>query len=758
MSRTATTRSFAAKAAAGVLTLSVLGSAACGQPALEPRPTSAAEAVSTPTVVSPPTSADPVVQAQPEVPRLLLPGQPPPPGVQPVIQADPVVPGPVAPAPVPAENAPAADPGPAAIPAAATEPADAPRESQPAVARQTFEQAELDEMLAPVALYPDSLLSQVMMAATYPLEVVQADRWRKSNANLAGDALAKALEEQPWDPSVKSLVNTPDVLAMMSDKLDWTVRLGDAFIGQQQQVMDTVQDLRRRAQEAGTLKNTPEQRVTTLVEAQPLVETQPVIEREIIIERTDPDVVYVPVYDPYVSYGTWRYPYHRPFFWCPPTYPVGWSGVWFGLSYHCGPAWGYAWGRPDWRRRCVDVDVHRHARFNSHIDRNHFQRQFAKRGDALRVADGRTWTHDPSHRRGVWYRDTDVARRFGAATPPQLGGRNSNAYRSRTRGSGSGSGSGDGTDNFMGPRVTTPSNAGRTTTGNRVPNTADFMGPRITTPSNAGRTTNSDGLTTNAAAERQQREFQKRAPVQSPGLKRDDPPRLTSPSPTPVQAPGVKRDDPARLAANSPAPTVRNARVRDNDGGRDNGRSSRGASERIRIVRPEPVRVQQPSLTPDRGSNRGADRGAAFAEAGRDGGPVRVESRRGSISRGPRELPGPSVPSFRAAPAPRASSPAPSLSASPAPSRSFSAPSRSSGSSASSGSFSGPRSSSGSSGSFSAPSRSSSGSSGSFSAPSRSSSGSSGSSSTPSRSSSGSSGGGGGGGSRSSGGGSASRR
>ena len=128
-------------------------------------------------------------------------------------------------------------------------------------ASQIFKQEELDQLLAPIALYPDSLLAQVLMASNYPLEVVQADRWARQNKDLKGAALTAALEKQPWDPSVKSLVNFPQVLAMMSEKLDWTQKLGDAFLAQQKDVMDTVQGLRKKAVDAGNLKTTKEQQV-----------------------------------------------------------------------------------------------------------------------------------------------------------------------------------------------------------------------------------------------------------------------------------------------------------------------------------------------------------------------------------------------------------------------------------------------------------------------------------------------------------------
>ena len=169
-----------------------------------------------------------------------------------------------------------------------------------------FKAEELEQMLAPIALYPDSLLTQMLMASTYPLEVVQADRWTKQNKDMKGDALAKALEAQPWDPSVKSLVAFPQVLAMMSEKIDWTQKVGDAFLAQQKDVLATVQKLRAKAQASGNLKTTKEQVVT--------------VEKEvIIIEPASPQVVYVPTYNPTVVYGAWAYPAYPPY----PVYPAG---------------------------------------------------------------------------------------------------------------------------------------------------------------------------------------------------------------------------------------------------------------------------------------------------------------------------------------------------------------------------------------------------------------------------------------------------
>ena len=164
----------------------------------------------------------------------------------------------------------------------------------------TFRQEELDQMLAPIALYPDSLLAQILVAATYPLQVVQADRWIKQNKNLKGDQLNDALDNMNWDLSVKALAPFPQVLSMMSEKLDWTQKLGDAFLAQQADVMDTIQKLRARAKAQGNLQTTKEQQVT-------------VQEQTIVIEPASPTVVYVPAYNPAVIYGPWWYPAYPPY-------------------------------------------------------------------------------------------------------------------------------------------------------------------------------------------------------------------------------------------------------------------------------------------------------------------------------------------------------------------------------------------------------------------------------------------------------------
>jgi Protein of unknown function (DUF3300) len=262
-----------------------------------------------------------------------------------------------------------------------------------------FKQEELEQTLAPIALHPDSLVSQILMASTYPLEVVQADRWVKQNPKLKGDALTAALEKQDWDPSVRSLVNFPQVLAMMSEKLDWTQKLGDAFLADQKKVLDTIQSLRAKAQASGNLKTTQEQ--TVIVE-----------EKIIKIEPANPQVIYVPTYNPTVVYGAWPYPAYPPYYYYPPGY-VASTMFAFGAGVAMGAAWGYAWGNCNWNGGDVDIDVDRNFNSNRNIDRS-------KHAQNLPARDGQrgkgSWQHNPEHRKGVSYRDQGTAQKFNRAS------------------------------------------------------------------------------------------------------------------------------------------------------------------------------------------------------------------------------------------------------------------------------------------------------------------------------------------------------
>ena len=175
--------------------------------------------------------------------------------------------------------------------------------------RKPFSPEELDQMLAPIALYDDALLSQVLMAASYPLEIVEAARWSQANPNLKGDAAVTAVADKTWDVSVKSLVAFPSILKQLSDHLDWTQKLGDAMIGQQADVATSIQRLRAKASAAGTLKTGKEQTVTTQTQGSETI---------IAIQPTNPEVVYVPTYDPNTAYGQWPYPSYPPTYY-PPT-------------------------------------------------------------------------------------------------------------------------------------------------------------------------------------------------------------------------------------------------------------------------------------------------------------------------------------------------------------------------------------------------------------------------------------------------------
>ncbi len=249
----------------------------------------------------------------------------------------------------------------------------------------SFSREQLAQILAPIALYPDALLSQILMASTYPLEVVEADRWMKENAGLKGDALDQALLDREWDPSVKSLCHFPAILGAMSEKIAQTTRLGDAFLGQQDDVMAMVQELRAKAREAGNLKSTKEQNV--------------VVEKEtIIIESANPEVVYIPSYDPAYVYGPWWYPAYPPYYWWSGAVIVG-SGIVFWPGIFVGPFIG-SWCFFDWYNHAVFIDFHRIDRFHRH------------HGDR----DGRErWHHEAEHRRGVAYRDRTTAQKFGQA-------------------------------------------------------------------------------------------------------------------------------------------------------------------------------------------------------------------------------------------------------------------------------------------------------------------------------------------------------
>jgi len=271
-----------------------------------------------------------------------------------------------------------------AVPMAAQAQSPAPASTQ---SDQLLKPEALDALVAPIALYPDTLLSQILMASTYPLEVVQAERWVEANKKLKGDELKSAVDKQGWDDSVKSLVATPSVLEMMNSKLDWTQKLGDAVLAQQPDVMDAIQRLRTKAQANKKLESNQQQNVTVKQQDNKQV---------IVIEQKDPNTVYVPYYNPSVVYGGWPYPTYPPYYFPPPGYIAGGllaTGLAFGAGYALG---SWASGGNYW---------------NSSVNWNNNNININNPGN--RPGGGNNWQHRPEHRQGVRYGNADVRQKFG---------------------------------------------------------------------------------------------------------------------------------------------------------------------------------------------------------------------------------------------------------------------------------------------------------------------------------------------------------
>lgn len=285
---------------------------------------------------------------------------------------------------------------------------------------------ELEQIVAPIALYPDSLLAQVFMASTYPLEIVQAARWAEAHPHVKGDAVAKEMEQLAWDASVKSLVAFPDVLKMMNEKIEWTQKLGDAFLAQQKDVMAAVQRLRVKAKDAGNLKSTKEQVVKT--EAAPQGAPAPQI---IVIESSSPEVIYVPTYNPTVVYGAWPYPAYPPYYYYPPGYAAGAAFFSFSVGVVVG---GAIWGNCNWGHGDVDIDINRYNNFNRNEINHNRNTNINNRGN-----NTGKWQHDTGHRQGVGYRDSATQQKYGRSASQQ-GMQGREEFRGRT-GSGDAGGS-----------------------------------------------------------------------------------------------------------------------------------------------------------------------------------------------------------------------------------------------------------------------------------------------------------------------------
>ncbi|WP_323989790.1 DUF3300 domain-containing protein [Nguyenibacter sp. L1] len=318
---------------------------------------------------------------------------------------------------------------------------------------------ELRQMVAPIALYPDALLTQILAASTYPLEIVMADRWVRApgNGTLKGDALIRALDGQDWDASVKSLVPFPDILHTMSENIDWTQKLGEAFLAQQSDVLAAVQALRGRAEAAGTLKSTARQTVTHEGS-------------NYVITPAQPDTVYVPAYDPNVAYGTWPDPSYPPAYYPPPTGTYAASALATGLAFGAGIAitnslWG--WGQPNWGAGNVNINA---SRFNG-INANRYN-NFRANGAAVTSGN---WQHNPDHRRGVAYANPQVRQQYRPGTGANSAQRE--AFRGRAA---------PGTSN-IGQNRQAPTRRGNAGTIQR-PNAGAGNRPNIRSPAGGGGT------------------------------------------------------------------------------------------------------------------------------------------------------------------------------------------------------------------------------------------------------------------------------
>jgi hypothetical protein len=284
-------------------------------------------------------------------------------------------------------------------------PMPAQNQAQPqAPATQKLSAAQLESLVAPIALYPDDLLAQVLVASTYPLEIVEADRWLKQNSSLKGEGLVNAAKQQNWDPSVQALVVFPDILNRMNANVRWTADLGNAFLAQQNDVMEAVQNLRAKAQQQGKLQSTEQQKVVTRQ-----VDDQTVIE----VEPANPQVVYVPQYNPEAVWGASAYPYPAMSYPAYPAYSTGGvvaaSLLSFGTGIAIGAIFSGGYGNWGW-------DAHwGGGSFNSvDVNNNFFRQNNFKNANYNRVGAGtQAWQHNPAHRQGVPYANRQVANEFG---------------------------------------------------------------------------------------------------------------------------------------------------------------------------------------------------------------------------------------------------------------------------------------------------------------------------------------------------------
>jgi Protein of unknown function (DUF3300) len=281
--------------------------------------------------------------------------------------------------------------------------------AQQAPQAERLGRGQLEKLLAPIALYPDDLVAQILTASTYPLEVVQAARWLNEHSNVQGDALQDAMQQQPWDASVKGLMAVPQVLAMMNDKLDWTQQVGEAFLAQPDDVSNAMQQLRAKAAANGNLKSSKQLKVSKVAASGPPTPAPPPPQDVdpamlppppadyIMIEPVDPGMYYVPIYDPLVVYGPWPWPAYSPFYWYPPGYVLGAAAIGFGVGSFVGAA---LWSHYNWGGGGVSINVARYNEFNH--------------TNLAATAGGLShWQFNAAHRGTVGFQNAKLREQFG---------------------------------------------------------------------------------------------------------------------------------------------------------------------------------------------------------------------------------------------------------------------------------------------------------------------------------------------------------
>jgi hypothetical protein len=280
------------------------------------------------------------------------------------------------------------------------------QETTKKAAEQTEQEAakippdQLDSLVAPIALYPDELLAQTLAASTYPLEIIQLQQWLAKNSKLKDKKLAEAVAKQPWDPSVQAMAALPDVVKRLADDIQWTTDLGNAFLAQQSDVLDAVQRMRKKAQEKGNLKSNEQQKVESKV-----VENKTVI----VVEQADPQVVYVPSYNPVVVYGAPVYAYPS-IYYPPPGYYAAVMAFSFGVGVALGAMWsgGWGWGA-GWGSNNVQINNYNNFNRSANVNRN----TNVNRSTRNVSGSSTNWSHNPQHRGGAPYRDRATANQYG---------------------------------------------------------------------------------------------------------------------------------------------------------------------------------------------------------------------------------------------------------------------------------------------------------------------------------------------------------